>query len=149
MEATEGCSGRCAFFTVWLNLQGDKSDLNQKDKMRVEAATPCDLIGLRISESERNCFPVRQEPARHATMISLSFLSGQQRALAMLAAAGSNGLTQRFLAGCDLGVGMVDALVEKGFVNLTLEKVRGGSKTIEVSKVRITEAGRKALDRKG
>jgi hypothetical protein len=80
-------------------------------------------------------------------MMSLSFSSGRHRALAMLAAAGGNGLTQQFLAGCDLGVGTVAALIEKGFASLTHEKVQGGSKTIGVGKVRITEAGREALDR--
>ena len=75
--------------------------------------------------------------------------SRQQRALAMLAAAGGNGLTQQFLAGCDLDAGMVAALIEKGFASMTPEKVHGGTKTIEVGKVRITEAGREALSREG
>jgi hypothetical protein len=73
----------------------------------------------------------------------------QQRALAMLAAAGGNGLTQRFLAGCDLGSGTVAALIEKGFASLTHQTVQGDNKMIKVSRVRITEAGREALDRDG
>ena len=77
------------------------------------------------------------------------FGSGQQRALAMLVAAGGNGLTQQFLAGCHLGADTVADLIEKGFASLTHEKVRGGSKMVEVGKVRITEAGRKALVREG
>ena len=67
----------------------------------------------------------------------------------MLAAAGGNGLTQQFLAGCDLGSGTVASLIEKGFASLTHEKVQGGNKMIKVSKVRITEAGREALGRAG
>lgn len=82
-------------------------------------------------------------------MVSRSFSSGQLRALAMLVAAGGNGLTQQFLAGCDLGVGTVAALIERGFANLTPEKVQGGSMMIEVRKVKITPAGREALDREG
>jgi len=82
-------------------------------------------------------------------MMMSPFGSGQQRALAMLVAAGSNGLTQQFLAGCDLGAGTVAALIEKGFASLTQEKVQGGNKMITVSKVRITEAGREALGREG
>jgi hypothetical protein len=62
----------------------------------------------------------------------------------MLGAAGGNGLTQQFIAGCDLGADTVATLIEKGFASLTHEKVQGGNK---VRKVRITEAGRKALDR--
>ena len=81
--------------------------------------------------------------------MSLPFNSGQQRALAMLAAAGGNGLTQQFLAGCDLGAGTVAALIEKGFASLTHEKAHGGNKTIEVARVRVTKAGREALDREG
>jgi hypothetical protein len=50
-------------------------------------------------------------------MMSLACSSGRQRALAMLAAAGGNGLTQQFLAGCDLGAGTVAALIEKGFAS--------------------------------
>jgi hypothetical protein len=71
------------------------------------------------------------------------FSSGQQRALAMLVAAGGNGLTQQFLAGCDLGAGTVAALIEKGFASLTQENVQGRNK------IRITEAGREALSREG
>jgi trans-2-enoyl-CoA reductase len=92
--------------------------------------------------------PLPQQSVRYATMMS-PFSSGQQRALAMLGAAGGNGLTQQFIAGCDLGADTVATLIEKGFASLTHEKVQGGSKTIEVAKVRITEAGRKALDREG
>jgi len=78
--------------------------------------------------------------------MSLPFISGQQRTLAMLMAAGDNGLTQQFLAACDLGPGTVAALIEKGFASLTREKAQG-SNLIEVGKVRITKAGREALDR--
>jgi hypothetical protein len=87
--------------------------------------------------------PVPQQPARYATMLS-PFSPVQQRALVMLGAAGGNGLTQQFIAGCDLGADTVATFIEKGFASLTHEKVQGGNK---VSKVRITEAGRKALDR--
>jgi hypothetical protein len=73
------------------------------------------------------------------------FSSRQQRALVMLVAAGGSGLTQQFLAGCDLSAD-VAALIEKGFASLTHEKVQGCNKAI---KVRITEAGREALDREG
>jgi hypothetical protein len=77
------------------------------------------------------------------------FSSEQQRALAMLVAAGGNGLTQQFLAACNLGANTVATLVEKGFASLTSEEVQGGNKMIKVSKIRITEAGREALDREG
>jgi hypothetical protein len=87
-----------------------------------------------------------QQPTRFATMM-LPFSSGQQRALAMLVAAGGNGLTQQFLAGCNLGADTVAALVEKGFASLTLEGAQGVNKMIKVSKIRITESGRQALHR--
>jgi hypothetical protein len=76
------------------------------------------------------------------------FSSGQHRALAMLVAAGGNGLTQQFLAACNLGGDTIATLVEKGFASLTPEKAQGGDKT-KISKIRITEAGREALDREG
>jgi hypothetical protein len=87
---------------------------------------------------------VPQQRGRHATMLS-PFSPVQERALAILVAAGGNGLTQQFLAACDLGSGTVAALIEKGFASLTHEKAQGGS--IVVGKIKITEAGREALGR--
>jgi hypothetical protein len=68
-----------------------------------------------------------------------------RRALAMLATPGHNGATRPFLIAHGFGGATFSALVNRGFVTLTAEKIRADGKTIDVSKVRITAAGRDAL----
>jgi hypothetical protein len=78
-------------------------------------------------------------------MTSPCLTAEQRRALAMLATAGHNGVTQSLLTAHGFGVSVIAGLVNRGFATLTPEKVRAGSKSIEVSKVRVTDAGRDAL----
>jgi hypothetical protein len=69
----------------------------------------------------------------------------QRRALAMLATAGRDGVTQGLLSSLGFDASMITGLVDKGLVTLTSSKVRAGSKMIEDVRVRIKAAGRKAL----
>jgi len=69
----------------------------------------------------------------------------QRRALAMLATAGRDGVTQGLLSSLGFDASLIAGLVNKGLVTLTSSKVRAGSKMIEVGRVRIKAAGRKAL----
>jgi hypothetical protein len=69
----------------------------------------------------------------------------QRRALAMLATAGSNGLTQQLLVVCSSNAAMVAALVDEGLATMTRGSVQVGGKMIEVATVRITDSGRDAL----
>jgi hypothetical protein len=69
----------------------------------------------------------------------------QHRALAMLATAGRNGVTQPSLVAHGFGDAMLTGLVNRVLLIMTLEKIRAGGKMIEVVKVRITAAGRDAL----
>jgi hypothetical protein len=69
----------------------------------------------------------------------------QRRALAMLATAGRDGVTQGLLSALGFDASMITGLVDKGLVTLTSSKVRAGSKMIEDVRVRIKAAGRKAL----
>jgi hypothetical protein len=64
----------------------------------------------------------------------------------MLATAGRNGATRAFLVAHGFGVSLIASLVNQGFATLTYEKVRTGIKMIDVGKVRITEAGRAAIE---
>ena len=74
-------------------------------------------------------------------------LSAEHRsALAMLATAGRNGLTKQFLVVCTSDAGIVDALVNEGFAELTCEEVQAGTKMIKVARIRITAAGRRAIE---
>jgi len=77
-------------------------------------------------------------------------LTGQQRsALAILAAAGLNGATQALLSAHGFGESLVARLVNRGLVTIMYERVRAGGKMIEATKVRITDAGRRAIEDEG
>jgi len=69
----------------------------------------------------------------------------QRRALAMLATAGSNGLTQQLLVVCSSNAAIVAALVDEGLATMTRGSVQDGGKMMEVATVRITDSGRDAL----
>ena len=75
----------------------------------------------------------------------MSLTAEQYRALAMLARASLDGASQTFLMAHGFCVSMIAGLVNNGLATLTREKVRADSRLIEVGKVRITVAGRKAL----
>ena len=68
----------------------------------------------------------------------------QRRALAMLATSGRNGTTQSLLTAHGFGVATIAGLVNQRLATLTREKVKAGGKLIEVARVRITDAGRRA-----
>jgi hypothetical protein len=70
----------------------------------------------------------------------------QRRALAMLATAGSRGETQPFLVAHGFGDAMLTGLVNRGLLIMTREKIRAGGKMIEVTKARITDAGRRVIE---
>jgi hypothetical protein len=73
----------------------------------------------------------------------------QRRALAMLATADRNGVPQALLSAHGFDASMIAELVNHGLATLTAEKMRAGGKLIAVAKVRITEAGRDALEDSG
>jgi hypothetical protein len=75
----------------------------------------------------------------------MSLTAEQRRALAMLATAGQNGVTQALLSAHRFDASMIAVLVKHGLATLTAEKVRAGGKLIAVAKARITTAGRDAL----
>jgi hypothetical protein len=63
----------------------------------------------------------------------------------MLASAGQNGVTRPLLIAHGLDMPLLPALIDRGLATLTWEKVRTGNELVEVTKVRITDAGRRAL----
>ena len=71
--------------------------------------------------------------------------SAQRHALAVIAAAGSDGATQTLLTAHGLSLRTIAALVKRGLVTIAREKVQAGGKWIDAAKVRITDAGRDAL----
>jgi hypothetical protein len=73
-------------------------------------------------------------------------LSNEQlRALRLLDNAGPRGATVVLLASNGMGVNLLVALVREGLAAAITETVRAGDRPIEVTRVRITGAGRDAL----
>jgi hypothetical protein len=70
----------------------------------------------------------------------------QWGALAMLATAGHDGVTQSLLCAHGFSPAMITRLVNRGLATTSVEKVRAGAKLVDVDRVRITKAGREALD---
>jgi hypothetical protein len=75
----------------------------------------------------------------------MSLTAEQRRALALLAKSGLDGASQTLLMAHGFCVSMIVGLVNHEFAMLTREKVWAGSRLVDVSKMRITAAGRKAL----
>jgi len=63
----------------------------------------------------------------------------------MLATSGYNGATQVLLSADGFDASLIAGLVNHGLTTITAEKVRVGGKLIAVARVRITEAGRRAI----
>ena len=69
----------------------------------------------------------------------------QRRALELLAAAGARGCTESIMLAHGFKLAMLAELVRNGWVTAAPETVRAGGRSIEVARMRITEAGRRAL----
>jgi hypothetical protein len=70
----------------------------------------------------------------------------QRRALTMLATSGRDGATRQLLTAHGFSAALIASLVNQGLASLMHEKVRAGGKVVEVAKVRITAAGRRARE---
>jgi hypothetical protein len=70
----------------------------------------------------------------------------QRRALTMLATAGLDGATQSLLSAHGFGASFIVGLVGRGLVTIMYERVRAGGTTIEITKVRITDEGHRAIE---
>jgi hypothetical protein len=69
----------------------------------------------------------------------------QRRALAILANSGLNGSTVAGMVAGGVKVVTIARLVRNGPVSASPQRMRAGGETIEVTQVRITDAGRRAL----
>jgi hypothetical protein len=79
----------------------------------------------------------------------MSLTTEQRRALAVLARAGLNGTSQASLMAHGFCISMIAGLIKRGFATLTREKVRAGSRSVNIGSVRITAAGRDSLTAEG
>lgn len=71
----------------------------------------------------------------------------QRRALKLLAEAGEQGCTGANLFNHGFGVGLFADLVSLGLATAHRETVRAGYRKIKVARIRIADAGRRALER--
>jgi hypothetical protein len=86
-----------------------------------------------------SALPPQLPPRRH--------LSAEQRwALEILAAAGLRGCTGTTLLTRGFNVGMLANLVRDGLATARRETMRMGKRKIKVARVRITDAGQRALE---
>jgi hypothetical protein len=79
----------------------------------------------------------------------MSLTAEQRRALAVVARAGLNGTSQTSLMAHGFCISMIAGLIKRGLATLTREKVRTGSRLVNVGSIRITPAGRDALTAEG
>ena len=79
----------------------------------------------------------------------MTLSADQRRALAMLANAGYDGVTQSLLTMYGIHPSMVAELVGGRLASTTQDKVRAAGGLVEVVTIRITEAGREALAAEG
>jgi hypothetical protein len=71
---------------------------------------------------------------------------GQRRALAILADSGLNGSTIDGMLAGGFKLVTIARLVRNGLATAAPQRMRAGGKAIEVMRVHITEAGRRAID---
>jgi hypothetical protein len=88
----------------------------------------------------------RRQPTRHAAVISPRLNAEQRRALALLAGAGMNGVTETMMLARGFTLAMLGVFVRKGLATVQWKPVRAGGKMIEVGRFRTTAAGRRAVE---
>jgi hypothetical protein len=76
-------------------------------------------------------------------MVKLSH--DQRRALVVLAGIGEMGATEALMLAHGFEMAMLVDLVRDGLANTAPESVRAGGRKMEVTRLRITQAGRRAL----
>jgi hypothetical protein len=74
----------------------------------------------------------------------MALTADQRRALNLLATAGPSGRTEGIMA-AHFDVELLAGLVRTGLVQVEVADVRAGGRAIEVVRMRITDAGRRAL----
>ena len=72
-------------------------------------------------------------------------ITDRRRALRLLADSPSNGHTEAIMLAHGFSPALIVDLIGDDLVTATTERVGGGKQTVEVVRLRITEAGRKAL----
>jgi len=86
--------------------------------------------------------PGKKSPARPTRRLKAE----QRRALQMLAGSGPSGATEAIMLAHGFSDELLDGITRVGLVVVTTGTVRAGERILSVRRLRITEAGRKAID---
>jgi len=90
------------------------------------------------------CYP-RKPPTDHPPMPRPRRPKPDRRRALELLASCRDGCTEAIMLAHGITVEMLVGLIEAGLASASAERVRAGNKAIELARVRITEAGRRAL----
>jgi hypothetical protein len=71
--------------------------------------------------------------------------AAQLRVLEMLAGAEPNGCTERALAALGCSVDTLADIIRCGLASMSLERMTAGDRTLDVARIKITDAGRQAI----
>jgi len=88
---------------------------------------------------------LRLDAVARSIQVDARMTEQQRRALAMLADAGVSECNEAAMVAAGIDVDTLAGLVRAGLATATPQTTRAGVKTIEVSRVEITAAGRDAL----
>ena len=72
-------------------------------------------------------------------------MTADERRLLELLAKSEDGVTDALMAGCDFSLDLMVGMVQAGLATATAESTFAAGKPVEISRVRITEAGRERL----
>jgi hypothetical protein len=86
--------------------------------------------------------PGKKPPARSIRRLSPE----QRRALQMLATSGPSGLTDAIMFAHGFSIALLDGIAQAGLVVVVTGTVRAGAQIISVLRLRITPAGRNAIE---
>jgi hypothetical protein len=89
--------------------------------------------------------PTRQ-PGRDTALMLPQLRLDQRRALALVAGAGMNGVTETMMLARGFTLAMLGVLVSKRLVIVRWKPVRVGGKMIEVGRFKITDTGRRIVE---
>jgi hypothetical protein len=82
--------------------------------------------------------PTRKQPRKHS-------LSADRRRALNLLAASQDGCTEAIMLAHGFKVALLVDMIREGLTTAHNERVIAGGRTVDVTRVRITEAGRRAL----
>ncbi len=109
--------------------------------------------GAGVSDVILGCTCVKQtyrtptrRPGRDTAMMLPHLSLDQRSALALIAGAGMNGVTEMMMLARGFTLAMLGVLVRRRLVIVQWKPVRVGGKMIEVGRFRITDTGRRALE---